>query len=333
MNFNFAKNIGGMKLAFLFFGDKPDVKWKLARQMGVRYAVAKLAPELTGKTPVWDFRVLENAKQTFADAGFELVALEGDQFDMTRIKLGLPGREEDVEKYCLMLENMGRLGITTLCYNFMQTGWFRTCCDIRERGDALVTGFNAEVAAKLPPKPYAPVPAGKIWENYEWFIRRVIPVAQANGVKMGLHPDDPPVPEVEGVGRILISFEAVEKAMSLIDSPSHCLTFCQGTYLTMGGDVEAFFRKWKDRVCFIHLRDVAGDASDFHETFHDNGPHDMASLLKMYADEGFDGLIRSDHVPTMAGGETDMPSYSMNGSLFGIGYIKGIMDALKISKE
>lgn len=322
-----------MKLSFLFMGDKPDIKWQLVRQMGVNYAVAKLAPQLTGEEPIWNADVLNVAKQRFAQNGLELIALEGDQFDMTKIKLGLPGREEDIDNYCRMLENMGKAGIKTLCYNFMQTGWFRSSSDIRERGGALVTGFNMKDASKLPHKPYAPVNADRVWENYEWFIKRVMPVAESNGVKMCLHPDDPPVPSVEGVDRVLISFDAIEKAISLSDSPSHCLTFCQGTYFTMGGDVPAFFRKWKHRVGFVHLRDVKGTAADFHETFHDNGPHDMASMIKMYADEGFDGLVRSDHVPTMAGESNDNPSYSMNGSLFGVGYIKGIMDAYKIPTE
>ena len=249
---------------------------------------------------------------------------------MTRIKLGLPGREEDIEHYCLMLENMGRLSIGTLCYNFMQTGWFRTTSSVRERGGALVTGFSSADAALLPPKEYAPVEASRVWENYEWFIRQVIPVAEANGVRMGLHPDDPPVPSLEGVGRIFISMEAVERALALSDSPSHCLTFCQGTYYTMGGDLKAFFHKWKDRICFVHLRDIEGTADNFHETFHDNGPHDMADMLRFYSDEGFDALIRSDHVPTMACDDNERPSYSTGGSLFGVGYIKGIMDTLKI---
>ena len=319
-----------MKLSFLFMGDKPDVRWSLVRQMGVKYAVAKLAPSLTGKEPIWNYEVLEQAKQTYARNGFELVALEGDQVDMTRIKLGLPGREEDADHYCRMLENMGRLGINTLCYNFMQTGWFRTKTDIPERGGAFVTGYDSRDAALLPARPYAPVSASKIWENYRWFISRVMPAAESSGVKMGLHPDDPPVRSIEGVDRILISPEAMEKALSLSDSPSHGLTFCQGTYFTMGADTEGFFRKWKDRVVFIHLRDIEGSAEHFRETFHDNGPHDMARFIKLYADQGFDGLVRSDHVPTMAGEANDRPSYSMNGSLFGVGYIKGIMDAYKI---
>ncbi len=319
-----------MKLAHLFFSDKPDIRWDLCSQMGIRYAVAKLAPELTGKKPIWDFDTLKEAKDIFASRGFDLIALEGDQFDMTRIKLGLPGREEDAEHYRQMLANMGRLGIRTLCYNFMQTGWFRTHKDIKERGGALVTGFDSAAAAALPPKPYAPVSAEKVWDNYRWFISEVMPAAEAAGVRMGLHPDDPPVPSVEGVGRFFISPEAIDMALSLSDSPSHGLTFCQGTYRTMGADIPAVFHRWHERVFFVHLRDVAGNAQHFHETFHDNGPTDMAHMLRVYRDEGFDGIIRSDHVPTMAGEDNDRPSYSMNGTLFGTGYIKGILDALEI---
>lgn len=322
-----------MKLAHIFLTDTPTVSWALCRQMGIKYAVAKLAPQLTGKKAIWDFETLKSARQAFSDFGFELVALEGDQFDMTRIKLGLPGREEDFEHYRMMLDNMGRLGIRTLCYNFMQTGWFRTRFDIPERGGALVTGFDAEEAAALPPKSYAPVSAGRIWENYARFIEEVMPAAEAAGVRMGLHPDDPPVPSLEGVDRILISAAGIDRALSLSDSPSHGLTFCQGTYATMGEDIPSLFRQWKKRVFFIHLRDIRGTANHFQETFHDNGPTDMARMLKMYDEEGFDGIVRSDHVPTMAGESNGNPGYMMNGNLFGIGYLKGVLDALHIKQE
>ena len=319
-----------MRLAHLFFSDNPDRSWTLCRQMGIRYAVAKLAPELTGRSPVWDYDSLALAKKTFADNGFDLVALEGDQFDMTRIKLGLPGREEDAENYRRMLRNMGELGITTLCYNFMQTGWFRTRKDIPERGGALVTGFDSSEAEKLPWKEYAPVSAERILDNYRWFIEQVIPTAESAGVRMGFHPDDPPVPCIEGVGRAFISPEAIKEALSLSDSPAHCLTFCQGTFKTMGADLPTIFRELKDRIIFIHIRDIEGNANHFRETFHDNGPTDMAAMVKVYRDCGFDGLIRSDHVPAMEGDDNSRPGYSMNGALFGTGYLKGILDAVEL---
>ena len=107
-----------MKLG-LMLPVKPDMQWKLASQLGVKYAVTKAAPELSGLPDPSDFNALKTVRDRFADAGFELYALEGDEFDMTRIKLGLPGRDEDLEKYRRMLTNMGRLGLKLLCYNFM----------------------------------------------------------------------------------------------------------------------------------------------------------------------------------------------------------------------
>ncbi|MBQ0006056.1 MAG: mannonate dehydratase [Alistipes sp.] len=322
-----------MKFAHLFFSDKPDLKWELCRQMGIKYAIAKLAPDLTGREPIWNIDSFAAAKKTFSSHGLELIGLEGDQFDMTRIKLGLPGREEDAEHYRQMLRNMAELGVTTLCYNFMQTGWFRTSTDIRERGGAVVTGFDMKDAAKLPTKDYAPVDAATIWKNYEWFINEVIPTAEEVGVNMGLHPDDPPVRTLQGIDRIFTDTDAIRRALSLSDSPAHGLTFCQGTYITMGADIPKVVPLWKDRIRFVHIRDVAGNAEHFHETFHDNGPNDIPSLVKLYAENTPDIIIRSDHVPTMAGEDNSRPSYAMNGNLFGIGYIKGILDTLKVEYE
>ncbi len=322
-----------MKLAFLFFGNKPDIKWKLCSQMGVKYAIAKLAPELTGERDISDFETLRKDKELFASEGFELIGLEGDQFDMTRIKLGLDGREEDAERYRRMLLNMGRLGITTLCYNFMPLGWFRTAKNIEERGGALVTGFDSEDALKLGDSGLGKISAEQLWDNYRWFIEQVMPTAEAAGVRMALHPDDPPVADLRGVARIFIDAGSIRKALSVSDSPSHCLTFCQGTYKTMGEDIPALIREWSGRIAFVHIRDVEGTPGHFHETFHDNGPTDMAAMLKEYADAGFDGIIRSDHVPTMAGEDNSLPSYGMNGNLFGIGYIKGLADGLGIELE
>jgi len=319
-----------MTLAFLFFGNGPDEKWALARQMGIHTAIAKLAPDLTGQLPPWDFDSLSRSQAVFAENDFDLVGLEGDQFDMSRIKLGLPGRDEDLDKYRRMLANMGKLGINLLCYNFMATGWYRTDTAIPERGGALVTGFDAEVAARQPLTPWGEVSAEKIWEAYAYFLEAVLPAAEAAGVRMAMHPDDPPVPSLRGIGRIFVDAAATRRALALSDSPAHGLTFCQGTYTTMGEDVAALIAEWKDRIRFVHLRDVAGTPEKFRETFHDNGPTDMVALLRAYRDAGLDVPLRSDHVPTMAGESNAQHGYEMNGNLFGIGYLKGIMDALGI---
>jgi mannonate dehydratase len=249
---------------------------------------------------------------------------------MQRIKLGLSGRDEDLDRYCRMLENMGRLGIPLLCYNFMAgIGWHRSEPDTPLRGGALTTSFD------LRDVPQALTAAGEVsaermWENYRVFIERVMPVADASGVTMGLHPDDPPVPVLRGIARILSSPGGIRRAMALSDSPNHAITYCQATFKLLGDHDRALLREFRDRIAFVHFRDVDGPAERFHETFHDDGPTDMPGMIRLYHELGFAGPIRVDHVPALAGEANDTPGYGMLGRLFAVGYLKGILDALGV---
>lgn len=315
-----------MKLG-LMLPPKPDIKWTLAAQAGITRAVTKAAPELSRALPPWDFGALQKIHAQFTENGMRLHALEGDQFDMNRIKMGLPGRDEDIEKYHRMLENMGRLEIPVLCYNFMAgIGWFRTRVDLPERGGALTSGFDLNDVEAEPLK----ISEEQLWKNYGYFIRAVMPVAEKSGVKMGLHPDDPPVSPLKGYGRILTSADAYRRAMALSDSPSHCITFCLATFKTMGENVLALLPEFAKRIVFLHFRDIEGSKTKFRETFHDNGPTDMVAVLKRCHEIGLDVLSRPDHTPTMAGETNANPGYEMQGSLLAIGYLKGLMEALGI---
>ena len=321
-----------MKLG-LMLSAVPDLKWTLARQIGVDYAITKAAPELTGQLPPWDFESLRQTKERFEQVGFKLYALEGDEFDMSRIKLGLPGRDEDIDKYCQMLRNMGKLEIPMICYNFMaEIGWFRTKIDIPERGGALTSGFDIKDIDNNELTVVGKVSEKRLWDNYNYFINAVIPVAEKAGVKMALHPDDPPISPLRGIGRIFTSAENFRKAMNIIDSQSHGITFCQATFKAMGENIFELIEEFgqKEKIFFVHLRDIKGTATCFQETFHDNGPTDMAQALAAYRDAGFDTLIRPDHTPAMAGEDNSTPGYEMQGRLFAVGYMKGIMDTLKI---
>ncbi|MEI8310109.1 MAG: mannonate dehydratase [Verrucomicrobiota bacterium] len=309
-----------------FLPATPNRSWALALQAGVTHAICKCAPELTGLPAPDDLGALRTIRDRFADGGFRLYGLEGDEFDMQRIKLGLPGRDEDIARYQRMLRNMGELGIPLLCYNFMATiGWCRTDMNVALRGGAISNRFQLSA---LDPEPVAPelrVSEERLWENYEYFIERVIPVAAEAGVKMGLHPDDPPVSPLRGVGRILTSADAFARAMALSDSPSHGITYCQANFRAMGEDIAATARRFADRIVFVHFRDIAGTREDFTETFHDDGPTDMPAMLKLYDDLGFCGPIRVDHVPSLAGEEDQPHGYALLGRLFAVGYMKGIL--------
>ncbi len=314
-----------------FLPANPDKSWKLAQQVGVTHAIVKAAPELTGLKPPWDIDSLRTIQERFKHAGFTLAGLEGDQFDMQRIKLGREGRDEDLELYRRMLSNMGELGIPLLCYNFMATiGWCRTAADVPARGGALTNRFDLRELDPTPVPEADLIGEADLWKNYTTLIQSVMPAAEKAGVFMGLHPDDPPLSPLRGIGRIFSSPEGFTRAMKLSSSPSHGITFCQANFVAMGADVEDCIRRFAPWIKFIHFRDVKGTAKCFEETFHDNGPTDMAKMLRLYHEAGLDVPIRADHVPTMEGEDNSQNGYAMLGRLFAIGYIKGIMDAHQI---
>jgi mannonate dehydratase len=331
-----------MKLSLLLPPKFDKRKWTLARQVGVKYAITKAMPLLSGKPAPYDFQALKSIKTGFEEAGFLLHGLEGDQFDMQPIKLGLPNRNEWIANYCQMIENMGRLGIPLLCYNFMASvGWFRTKIDMPERGGALTSEFDIEaIEGQLVPGEQQ-ITEEKLWNNLFYFLDAVLPVAEKYGIQMALHPDDPPISPLMGVGRILISAKAFDTILNRYTSPSNGITFCQATFKTMGEDLKSISEEWiiNKRIFFIHLRDVEGDKYKFRETFHDNGPTPMAEMLKHYYENGFDGAIRPDHAPAMFG-ETQSnfsggisAGYEMTGKVFAIGCIKGACESQKINLE
>ena len=312
-----------------------DQLWPLAVQMGIRHAIVNAKPERTGLEPIWNLEPLRQIQRELAEAGLNLYGLEGDQFDMSRIKLGLPGREEDLNRFCQMVENMGRLGIPLLCYNFMaQIGWFRSKADVAARGGALVSRFDvSELPSGLTEA--GQVSSEQIWENFRTFIQRVMPVAEANHVQMALHPDDPPLPSLRGVGRIFGSVEAFEKAFALAPSPCNGVTFCRANFKLMGADLADCVRRFgkAQRLFFVHLRDVRGTAERFEEVFHDEAAAELMETLRECHSVGFTGPLRCDHVPTLAGEANAQPGYGTLGRLFANGYIVGLMDAMGIPRE
>lgn len=306
---------------------KENIQWRLASQLGIRYAVTKAAPELSGLPDPSDFNALKTVHGNFAAAGFELYALEGDEFDMSRIKLGLPGRDEDIEKYRRMLENMGRLGIRLLCLNFMAgIGWFRSRTDLPERGGARTSGFDVrDIPGSDGPLHLS---EDELRRNLLYFLHAVLPAAENAGVRLGLHPDDPPLSPLFGWPRILTSAEAFRRILRDAESPALGITFCQATFRVMGENVMELIREFGEKIFFLHFRDAEGTRTSFRETFHDNGPTDMAGLLETAQTYAPGCLLRPDHTPAMAG-EEENTGYTMLGNIFAAGYIRGLLDAQK----
>ena len=322
----------GIKLALIQQPHETS-RFKLARQMGVNHAIVGVVGELSKVRREQYLDTLARIQADFTAAGLTIAGVESHPVGAGKIALGLPGRDEEIQNYCAALEALGKLGIPMVCYNFMAgLGWVRTNVAVPARGGALTTEFDLRDAEKQGLTQWGMVSEEKIWQNLEYFLKAVIPVAEKANVKMALHPDDPPVSPLRGIGRILTSAANYRRVLNLVPSPVNGITFCQANFKLMGEDIEALAREWclQKKIFFVHFRDVDGNREHFVETFQDNGPTDMARMLKVYHESGFDGPMRPDHAPTMEGESNDHPGYAIVGKVLAIGYMKGIMDGLRI---
>lgn len=303
---------------------------RLASQCGVEGIVTRY--------PGPDLEQLVVVKEKIEAEGLQLFAIEGS-LPIERIKIGADDDGRDLAEMKLLIKRMGELGIPILCYNFMAgTDWVRTTLDAPERGGAKVTGFDlvdAEKAVSLNHSDESITPqkveesmidAATLWENLEAFLRELLPVAEEAGVTLAMHPDDPPLPEFLGKARIMNSVENFERLVSMVPSSRNAICFCQGSFATMGAGIRDTIQRLGDHIVYVHFRDVKGRPESFVETFHDNGPTDMAEAIRTLQDVGFDGPIRPDHVPQLEGEDDGEPGYTMLGRLFAFGYIRGLLD-------
>ncbi|MCX5495700.1 mannonate dehydratase [Kaistia dalseonensis] len=314
-----------------FISPTPSPVWKLARQAGVDLAVGGLPPEdlLQGEAP-WDYAPLKRMKDRYEENGFKLVVIEARP-PLNKAKRGLPGRDEEIATVCTLIENMGKLGVPVWCYEWMTDfNWVRTNLATPSRGGSVVTSFKLEdVPADITANP--PIDEEALWTNLEYFLKKVLPVAEKASVKISMHPDDPPLSPIRGVGRIMRSIENYQRLIETVPSPMSTITLCQGNFTLMTDDLPAAIRKFGKKISFVHFRDVRGTPKAFEETWHDAGKTDMLACMRAYRDIGFEGVLRPDHVPTVEGDSNDQAGYSAFGRLYAIGYIRGLHQAVYAS--
>ncbi len=312
----------------------PDPLWRLAKQCGIDHAVGVMDFSRGFDAPreelPWSFMALALAKSAYNDGGFEFAVLESRP-PMNKIKLGLPGWEQEMETVLDLIRNLGALGVPVWCYEWMPVfNWMRTSTTAPARGGALATAYDHELMRHAPLTEYGEVSDETLWANLARFLNIVVPVAEAAGVKLAMHPDDPPLSPIRGLSRIMRSLENYQRLLDLVPSPVNGIALCQGNFTLMTDDLPAAIRHFgkQDKIFFAHFRDVRGTPEKFVETFHDEGKTDMLACMEAYRDIGYDGVLRPDHVPTMEGDSNDRPSYSSVGRLFAIGYIKGLREAV-----
>ncbi len=348
-----------MKLSFRWYGKDDPVTLDYIRQIPNMNSIV---------TAVYDVPVGQVWPQERIDALKAEVEAAGLAFDVIEsvpvhedIKLGLPTRDTYLENYCETVRRLAKAGVKCICYNFMPVfDWTRTQLDrlLQDGSTALV--YYKEQLEKMDPlsgeyalpgwdasyqkeelrhifQLYSQVDEGKLWENLEYFLKKVIPVAAECGVNMAIHPDDPPW-NIFGLPRIITNEQNLDRFLKLVDDPHNGLTFCTGSLgCAQFNDIPNMVEKYSamGRIHFMHMRNVKIlDDGSFEESAHYSacGSLDMVEIMRILHHNHFDGYLRPDH-GRMIWGETGRAGYGLYDRALGASYLNGIWETLEKTQD
>jgi len=276
---------------------------EFAHQIGVQ-DIQFNTPRLPGESR-WEYADLLDLRTRCEQAGLRLNAIENVPIKFyVKAMLGLPGRDEQIENMQATIRNLGRAGIPIFGYHFMPNGVWRTSTTARTRGNAQTTGYDHAQAENAPLSFDREYGADEMWANYTYYIKAILPVAEEAGVKLALHPDDPPVPTLGGVARLMRNFDGFKRALEIGDSPNHGLDFCVGSWSEMSPEECLTGLRYfgeRGKILYVHFRDVLGTVPSFREAFIGEGNLDMFQVMQILKELNFRGFLIDDHVPRMVG--------------------------------
>lgn len=353
-----------MRMVFRWFGEGNDtVSLDQIRQIpGVEGIVWALHDIPVGEE--WPMERIQEVREQAAAYGLHLDVVESVNVHED-IKLGLPSRDHYIANYIRTIEKLAQVGVKVICYNFMPVfDWARTDLHravgdgstalffekaliqgidpmelvqtINDNSTLTMPGWEPERLAQLTSlfEAYRNVTEEDLWNNLEYFLSAVIPAAQRCGIRMAIHPDDPPWP-IFGLPRIITSQNNIRRFLGLYDSPANSVTLCSGSLgANPDNDIIGMIHEFHDRIPFTHIRNVrVFDNGDFIETSHrtQDGTVDIAGIVKAYNDNGFNGYCRPDHGRHIWG-EQCRPGYGLYDRALGIMYLWGVWDALERSR-
>ena len=350
-----------MKMTFRWYGHENDtIPLAYIRQIpGVDGVVWALHHMPVGA--VWSKDHIVSVVKEIADAGLAYDVVESVNVHED-IKLGRPSRDQYIENYKKTLENLAQMGVKVVCYNFMPIfDWTRTEMHKKNSDgstslfyehkkiakmapqefinkitagcmDATLPGWEPERLRCIEPlmRAYQHVSSEQLWCHLRYFLDAVIPVAEACGIKMAIHPDDPPWP-IFGLPRIITCRENLKRCLALHNSPFHCLTLCAGSLgASKKNDIPQLIQEFIERVAFVHIRNVkCFENGDFIETSHRScdGDVDVVEIVSILQKKGYSGYVRPDHGRHIWG-EQGRPGYGLYDRALGIMYILGVWDSV-----
>jgi mannonate dehydratase len=341
-----------MKMTFRWFGEDDPVKLEYIRQIpGMVGVVSSLYDMLVGEA--WPLGEIRALKEQVEDSDLSLEVIESVPVHED-IKLGKPTRDRYIDNYRTTLENLAQAGGPVVCYNFMPVfDWTRSQLDYLLPDGSTALIYEEAAVSQMDPssgdlelpgwdtsytkdelkdliQEYRGMDEETLWENLGYFLEKVIETADEVGIKMAIHPDDPPW-SIFGLPRIVRNEESLLRLLSLVNSPNNGLTFCTGSLgADHGNDLPKMIRRFGERIHFAHSRNIklTGEKS-FQESAHlsSAGSLNMVEILKAYREVGFTGPMRPDH-GRMIWGEVGKPGYGLYDRALGATYLNGIWEAL-----
>lgn len=356
-----------MKMTFRWYGKSDKISLKHISQIpNINGVVTSLTHIEVGE--IWPLQELQDLKKYVNSYNLNLDVIESVNVHED-IKLGLSTRDLYIKKYKETLTNLSKIGIKTVCYNFMPIfDWTRTNLAKPLKDNSTVLSFDNEELKDLSAKQlveklrndssdveipgweksrldelenlfkkYEEVDEEKLWENLEYFLKEIVPHAQNCNIKMAIHPDDPPF-SIFGLPRIITCEKNLQRVIDMISSPSNGLALCTGSLgPNKDNDIPSMIRNFgqQNKIHFAHIRNIkrVSDKS-FHETSHlsADGSLDLYEIVKAYVDIDFKAHVRPDH-GRMIWDEEGMPGYGLYDRALGIAYLNGLYEAIRKEKS
>ncbi|MFW9998536.1 MAG: mannonate dehydratase [Candidatus Hodarchaeota archaeon] len=344
-----------MEMTFRWFGDGDPIPLNYIKQIPrVTGIVSALYDIPIGE--IWPIKKLNILKKKIETVGLNFSVIESIPIHED-IKLGRSTRNKLIDNYCQSIRNMGSLGIKILCYNFMPVfDWIRSDLAMLSSDGSNTLSYNHDQLKNVDLKKdslelpgwathytkkelgeflnaYSKINKEILWSNLEYFLERVIPIAEEVDVRMGIHPDDPPW-SIFKLPRIITDEAALDRFVKIIDSPSNGITFCTGT-LNANPKVDLIKSIYKfgamNRIPFVHCRNIKRTGEyKFHEVEHPTefGDVNMYKVIKALIEVGFTGAIRPDH-GRMIWGEKGRPGYGLYDRALGAVYLSGLWEGIE----
>jgi mannonate dehydratase len=263
-----------------------DEKLQWAAQLGVEHIACENRQGIENEDGTWNAQGIKDTQARLANWGItmDVLALALPSVIPTRqrfkeIMLGTPGRDAEIETIKQNVRTAGEAGVPALKYNLNLMGVARTG-RVKGRGGATYSHFNYDEWPSHDAPEWGPMPADKVWDNITYFLERVVPVAEAARVKLACHPHDPGIREGMPLSQnycVLGSVNGLKKFIGLVESPYHCLNFCQGTITEMledpGTEIHDVIRYFGERkkIVMVHFRNIRGGLHNFDEVYTDEG--------------------------------------------------------------